>query len=66
MRSFEVELLDEGIEAILLLQTVCAWRAGRLFLESKVHALVAAILLRMTWLDAFDGDAKAKPPDREL
>ena len=31
-----------------------------------MHALVAAVLLGMTWLDALDGDAEAEPPDREL
>jgi hypothetical protein len=31
-----------------------------------MHALVAAVLLGMAWLDALDLDAEAKPPDREL
>ena len=31
-----------------------------------MHALVAAVLLRMSRLDAFDRNAEAKPPDREL
>jgi hypothetical protein len=26
VRSFEVELVDESVEAILLLQAVCAWQ----------------------------------------
>jgi hypothetical protein len=54
VRTFDVELANEDIEAVLLLQTVEARRAGRLFLEGKVHALVAAVLLWMTWLDALD------------
>ena len=66
MRSFDIELVNEGIEAVLLLQAVPAWRAGRLFLEGEMHALVAAVLLRMAGLDAFDRDAKAQPPDREF
>src|SRR6266853_4972057 len=33
--------------------------------ECEVHAFMPAILLRMTGLDAFDGDAQAQPPDRE-
>ena len=31
-----------------------------------MHALVTAVLLRMAGLDAFDRNAEAKPPDREL
>src|SRR5260221_14585457 len=51
---------------VLLLQAVRAWRSGCLLLEGKVHALVPAVLLRMAGLDALDGNAEAKPPDREL
>src|SRR3981081_600824 len=39
---------------------------GGLLLEGEVHALVTAVLLRMSRLDAFDRNAEAKPPDREL
>jgi len=31
-----------------------------------MHAFMPAILLRMTGLDAFDGDAQTQPPDGEL
>src|SRR5262249_41597872 len=51
VRAFGIELAHEGIEAGLLLQAVAAGRAGFL-LQGQVHALVAAILLRMAWLDA--------------
>jgi hypothetical protein len=44
-----------------LLQTIRAWRPGRLLLQREVHALMPAILLRMARLDAFDRDAEAKP-----
>src|SRR5947199_3280121 len=59
VRSFGVELLDEGIEAGLLLQAVCAWRAGGLLLEGEMHAFMAAVLLRMARFDALDLDAQA-------
>ena len=66
MRALGVELAEEGIEAFLLLQAVEAGRACGFFFKGQMHALMPAILLRMAWLDAFDRDAKAKPPDREL
>jgi hypothetical protein len=31
-----------------------------------VHALMTAVLLRMTGLDAFDRDAQTQPPHRKL
>jgi hypothetical protein len=63
VRSFGIELVHESVEAVLLLQAVCAGRAGCFPLEGEVHALVAAVLLRMAGLDAFDCDAEAEPPD---
>src|SRR5689334_11641448 len=66
MGTLGVELAQEGLEAFLLLQAVEARRAGCLFLECQMHAFVAAVLLRMTWLDALDGDAEPEPPDRKL
>ena len=66
MRPFGVELADEGIEARLLLQIVAAGWARRLLFQGEMHALVAAVLLRMTWLDALDSDAEPEPPDGKL
>src|SRR5688572_11733028 len=66
MRAFMVELLHEAIKAGLLLEAVHARRAGRLFLQRKMHAFMAAVLLRVTGLDALDRDAEAEPPDRHL
>ncbi len=66
VRSFGIELLHEDVEAVLLLQSVRAWRPGCLLFEGKVHALVAAVLLWMAWLDALDRDTETKPPDREF
>src|SRR3546814_3473480 len=64
--AFAVELADKIIETGLLLQDVGAGRAGRLLLQRQVHALVAAVLLRLAWFDAFDLNAEPEPPDREL
>ena len=58
MRPLGVELAHEVIEARLLLKAVHAWRARGFLLQSQVHALVTAVLLRMAWPDAFDGDAQ--------
>ena len=66
MRPLGVELLHEGIEAGLLLQAVHAGRAGGFLFQGQMHALVAAVLLRMAGLDALDGDAQAQPPDGQL
>ena len=66
VRPFDIELADEGIEARLLLQGVDAGRPCGLRLEGEVHALMAAVLLRMAGLDALDGDAEPEPPDGEL
>src|SRR6185312_16460668 len=65
VRSFVVKLLEEGIELGLLLKQVGAGWASGFFFERQVHALMPAVLLRMTRPDAFDADAQAKPPHRE-
>ena len=66
MRSLRIELVDERVEACLLLQNVHAWRAGGLVLERKMHALVTAVLLRLSGFDSLDLDAEPEPPDREF
>lgn len=66
MRPFGIELVDEGIEAGLLLQAIEACRASGFLFQGEMHALIAAVLLRLTGLDAFDSDAQSQPPDREL
>ena len=66
MWPFGIEFLNEVVEAGLLLQAVHAGRSGCLFLQREMHALVAAVLLRVARLDALDGDAEPQPPDREL
>ena len=39
---------------------------GGFFLQSEMHALVTAVLLRMARLDPFNANPQAEPPDREL
>jgi hypothetical protein len=66
VRSLAIELLDEGIEAGLLLQAVHAGWAGRFLLQREMQALMAAVLLRAAGLDALDRDAEPQPPDGQL
>ena len=56
MRTLVIELLDESVELGLLLKQIGAGGARGLFLQGQMHAFVAAILLGMAGLDAFDRD----------
>ena len=47
MGTFVVEDLDKIVEAGLLLKEVCGSGLGGFFLQSEMHALVTAVLLRM-------------------
>src|SRR6267143_5932199 len=58
VRSLIVELLEKIIEFALLLQTVQARRTSGFVFERKMHALMPTVLLRMTRLDTFDGNAQ--------
>jgi hypothetical protein len=60
--SLLVKDRDELIEATLLLQGVLGSRLGGFLLEREVHALVAAVLLRMAGLYALEVDVEAQPP----
>jgi hypothetical protein len=57
---------DEIVEPGLLLEHVGGRRFGRFALQREVHALMAAVLLRMARFDRFDLDAEAQPPNGEL
>ena len=57
-----VVVVDEVIESCLLLQEILCCRFGGLDLQCQMHALVTAVLLRMTGLDALDVDAESQPP----
>src|SRR3546814_3711527 len=43
-----------------------AGRPGGFLFEGEVHALVTAVLLRLSRLDALDGDTEPEPPHRQL
>jgi len=66
VRPLVVELIAKIIELGLLLQAVQAGGMSGFRFEGQVHAFMPTILLRMTGLDAFDGDAQTQPPDGEL
>ena len=66
MWSLVVVAVDEVVELGLLLQEVAAGRLGGVELQGQMHAFMAAVLLRMAWLDALDLDAEPQPPHREL
>ena len=59
MRALVVVEVEEVVEPGLLLQEVLGGRLGGLFLQGQVHALMAAVLLRMAGLDALDVDAES-------
>ena len=60
MRSFIVVNLDEGIEALLLLQEIERSGLGGILLQCQMHALVTAVLLWVAGLDALDLDQKTR------
>jgi hypothetical protein len=65
VRPLAVVLLNECIELGLPLKEVGSGGECGFLLEREVHALVAAVLLRMTGANAFDANAQAQPPHRE-
>ena len=65
MGPLAVELLDEVVEAGLLLQEIVSGRLGCLKFQCQMHAFMAAVLLRVARLDALDVDTEPEPPDGE-
>ncbi len=66
MGPFGVVAADEVVELGLLLKEVLRGRSGGLDLQGQMHALVAAVLLRMAGLDALDLDAEPQRPTESL
>jgi hypothetical protein len=66
VRALVVEDIDEVIELGLLLQEVRTGRLGGFFLQGQMHALMAAVLLRMTRPDPFNPNPQAQPPNRQF
>src|SRR5262249_17781940 len=65
MGTHLVVLVEEAVEARLLgAHARCRWLGSGL-LERPVEALVAAVLLRLTGLDALGLDAELEPPHRQ-
>jgi len=62
VRPVPVVLLDERIEARLLLQDIGGGGLGRFLLQRQVHALVPAVLLGMPGFRPLDLDAQPEPP----
>ena len=66
MGPLPVVLVDEGIEACLLLQDVVGGGLGRFFLQRQVHALVPAVLFGMARFGPLDLNAEPEPPHGEF
>src|SRR5947199_10218672 len=66
VRTLVVEDLDELVEPSLLWQKIGSRRLGGFSLQGQMHALMAAVLLRMTRLDSFNANAEPKPPHGQL
>ena len=66
MGPLAVELVDERIEARLLLEHVRRGGFRRLPLQRQVHPLVPAVLLRMARLDPLDLEYRAAATTRPV
>src|SRR5207248_7363033 len=66
VRAHAIELLDEGVEALLLLQEILPAWASRFEFERPVHSLMTTIFLRTAGPDSLELDAEQQPIDGEL
>ena len=65
MRPLVVVDAAELVQPLLLALHGLLGRARRFGFKRAMHALVRAVLLGMTWDDAFDPDAEPDPPQRQ-
>src|SRR3546814_20989852 len=65
MRPFVIELLAEEVEPALLVGRGCFRRIAGFALERAVHALVAAVLLRLARIDPLPLNPPLRPARRE-
>src|SRR3546814_1468106 len=65
MRPFVIELLAEEVEPALLVGRGCFRRIAGFALERAVHALVAAVLLRLARIDPLQLNPHLRPARRE-
>ena len=66
VRSFVVVLAAKRVEGALLTPQVGARWSRRLGLERAMEALLATIVLRLTWRDPLDLNTKLYPPYGQL
>src|SRR5438876_11421736 len=65
MRSLVVVLAAKAVKGALLGTEVGLGRIGRGRFKGAVHALMAAILLRLPQVDTLGQDAQLQPPNRQ-
>jgi hypothetical protein len=65
MRPDMVEVIAEGVEALLLRGTIASRRDRGIGLEITVHTFVTPVLLRRSGLDEIRQDPESDPPDAE-
>jgi hypothetical protein len=66
MGAVRVVTREELVEPGLLLEHVGGRRFGRFALQREVHALMAAVLLRVARFDPLDLDPESQPPHGQL
>jgi hypothetical protein len=60
-----VEVLTKPIQLLLLGESILAHTRKDLFFQGAMHALMPAVLLRLTRFDTLELDSQTYPPDRQ-